>query len=148
MGKYQEDGRLPVLAQEILNHYKGEELNAAKSFQWRVIFTDSSLGINEPAGKCRKIDGAISYLWHVDFLILIHRQTWDGLTNQQKTHLLVHELHHIAVGDNDEPKIRPHAGDFCEIAAHDKTCQRIASEIWRDLKNLEGFNKQIEIVTA
>jgi hypothetical protein len=145
--RYEEDGHLPVLVKEILDSYRGSELNDAKAFQWRVLFTTQTLGHEEVAGKCTRVDGAIRFLWSNDFIILIHKPTFDSATTLEKTRILVHELHHIGKDEHDEPTIRRHAGDFCEIPAHDKLSYKVAHEIYRNLKNLKEFTTQDEIGT-
>ena len=143
--RYLEDGKLSVLTNEILQSYKGSELNDAKAFEYRIIFTNGSLGHQEVAGRCTKVHGAIRYLWSNDFVILIQKKEFDAMTPVQKTRILVHELHHIGKDEHDEPTIRRHDGDFCEIDAHDKLCYKIAHEIYRGLKNLKEFTRQEEM---
>ncbi len=143
--RYSEDAHLTGLANEILKIYDGSELLDASTFQKRIIFTSSSLGDEEIAGKCKKIDGAIRFLWENDFLILIHKPTWDASPPLEKTRILVHELLHIAEGEDGEASIRKHGGEFCSIASHDKQCYRIAEGIYRKLRTLKEFQTQQEI---
>ncbi|SRR6266567_1012119 len=144
--KYQEDGHLSVLFNELLK--ESPELREASQFQWRIIFTNNSLGDEEVAGKCQKISGAISYLWGVDFMILIQKSHWDAATPLEKTRILVHEATHMAESEKGEPKVRRHEGDFCSIPAHDKNSYRIAEAIYRRLKNLNEFQTQEEIIVT
>ncbi len=144
--KYSEDAHLTGLANEILKTYDGTELLDANIFQRRIIFTNSSLGDEEIAGKCKKIDGAIRFLWGNDFLILIHKPTWDASPPLEKTRILVHELLHIEEGENGEAAIRKHGGDFCMISSHDKQSYRIAESVYRKLRTLKEFQTQQEIV--
>jgi len=143
--KYVENGKLEVLVNEILTKWDGDELADAETFQWKILFTNGSLGDEEVAGKCRKIDGPIRYLWGVDYLLLIHKPSFDAGTPREKTRILVHELHHIAQSENGEPQIRKHAGDFCSIPEHDKLSYRIAEAIYRKLDNLSEFLTQEEL---
>src|SRR5712692_6605976 len=106
MAKYSEDGHLAVLTNEILSTYKGPELGAAGASRYKILFTESSLGDEEIAGKCRKMDGAVRYLYDLDYLILIHKPTFDSMTALEKTRILVHELHHIDADEDKEPLIR------------------------------------------
>lgn len=144
--RYESDGKLPILVKEILDNYRGNELNDAKAFQWRVIFTNQTLGHEEVAGKCTKVDGAIRFLWSNDFIIQLHKPTFDASTAIEKVRIIVHELHHIGKDDHDEPAIRRHAGDFCEIPAHDKLSYKIAGEIFKQIKTLREFTTQSEVV--
>lgn len=146
--RYQEDGSLSLLANEILTAYKGEELNDAKAFQWKIIFTTTTLGHEEVAGKCTKIDGPIRYLWENDFLILIKKDEFDRATAIDKTRILVHELHHIGKNEHDEPAIRRHIGDFCVIPSHDKLSYKIAGELYKHLLHLKDFTRQEEVAVA
>jgi Putative phage metallopeptidase len=143
--RYQEDGKLTVLAGEVLKAYRGDALNDAKAFQFRIIFTTQTLGHEEVAGKCTKIDGAIRYLWSNDFIILIKKDEFEKATAIDKTRIIVHELHHIGKNEHDEPAIRRHMGDFCEIPAHDKLSYGIARQIVKDLPSLKDFTTQEEI---
>lgn len=145
--RYEDNASLSLLATEILTSYTGEHLNDAKAFQWKIIFTTGSLGREEVAGKCTKIDGAIRYLWENDFLIQIQKDEFDKATDRDKIRILAHELHHIGKNDHDEPAIRHHGGDFCEIAAHDKLSYKIAGEIYKQLNHLKDFTRQAVVVT-
>ena len=146
--RYESDGKLPILVKEILDAYKGNELNDAKAFQWRVIFTNQTLGHEEVAGKCTKVDGAIRFLWSNDFIIQLHKPTFDAATALEKVRIIAHELHHIGKDDHDEPAIRRHAGDFCEIPAHDKLSYKIAGEIYKHIGTLKDFTTQSEVVVT
>lgn len=146
--RYSEDGQLSILAKQILDTYEGNDLDDAKTFQWRILFTSQTLGHEEVAGKCTKVDGAIRYLWSNDFIILIHRQSFDSATDLEKVRIIAHELHHIGKNEHDEPAIRRHEGDFCEIPSHDKRSFKIAGEIHRNLPALRAFTRQVEVVVT
>jgi len=146
--RYSEDAHLTGLANEICKIYDGSELRDASTFQKRIIFTNSSLGEEEIAGKCKKIDGAIRFLWGNDFLILIHKPTWDASPPLEKTRILVHELLHIAEGEDGEALTRKHGGDFCAIPSHDKQSYRIAEGIYQKLRTLKEFQTQQEIIKS
>jgi hypothetical protein len=146
--KYQEDASLSLLTNEILATYKGEELNDAKAFQWKIIFTTNTLGHEEVAGRCSRIDGPIAYLWDNEFLIQVKKDEFEKATALDKTRILVHELHHIGKNENDQPAIRRHVGDFCEIPAHDKLSYKIAQEIYKHLSHLKDFTTQEEVVVT
>lgn len=147
--RYLEDGKLSVLAKEILDQTAladiGDPLHDAEKFQFKIIFVNGSLGDEEAAGKCKKIEGAISYLWGIDYLILIQKTLFDAATPLEKTRVLVHELYHILASDKGEPEIRKHWGDYCSIPSHDKFSYEVASAIERKLKNLKAFLQQVEL---
>jgi hypothetical protein len=146
--KFQEDGHLSVLFNELLKNYDGIELNDANTFQSRILFTNNSLGDEEVAGKCMKISGVIRHLWGVDFIVLIQKTCWDAATPLEKTRILAHEAHHMKESEDGEPTVRKHGGDFCSIPEHDKQSYRIAELVYKKLKNLKEFTTQQEITVT
>jgi hypothetical protein len=146
--KFQSDAHLTGLFREIITDYDGVELADANAFQWRILFTNNSLGDEEAAGKCQKISGAIRHLWGVDFLILVQKTIWDAATPLEKTRILVHEAHHMKESEDGEAMIRKHGGDFCTIAAHDKQSYRIAELVIKKLRSLKEFETQQELAVA
>jgi predicted metallopeptidase len=144
--KYLENGALEILAKEVIEEVEAiDQPIDAGIFQWKILFTNTNLGDEEIAGKCKKIDGAIRYIYGIDFLILIQKETWDAASPLEKTRILVHELTHIAQGEKGDPQIRKHAGDFCSIPEHDKQSYKIAEAIYRKLPRLKEFETQQEI---
>ena len=138
--KFASDDQLTMLANEIAT--ASPYLIAARKFRWQIIFVNNPLGQDEVAGRCKKIDPAIRYLWEYDYLILISRKHFDEMTLHDKVHLIAHELYHIAASEDGTPAIRNHSGDCCDIFSHDKQPGEIAKEVFSQLRHIKVFETQ------
>ena len=99
------------------------ELSEAANSQFKAFF--SSTEPEHLGGKCRKLDGAVRHQTKLDYFVLIHKDPFIESDSLHRLRMLAHELNHIAM-DRTSWVIRRHAGDFCEIAEHDKTSYRLA----------------------
>jgi hypothetical protein len=71
---------------------KCAELDVSKAAKVKYLFR---LGSWSHSGDCAKTTGKWRHLTAYDFVICLHKETWDILTDHQKEALLHHELSHV-----------------------------------------------------
>lgn len=106
------------------------ELSTACASRFKAFY--SSVELDHVGGKCRRLDGAVRSQTHLDFFILIHKGPFIEADALHRIRMLCHELYHID-RDRNIFVVRHHAGDFCEIAAHDSWSYRLALSAMREL---------------
>ena len=99
------------------------ELIDAQAANWKAFYSKHEP--EERGGKCRKLDGAVRYQENRDYYILIHYQPFVEMDDLHRVRIIIHELNHI-LKEKENFVVRHHAGDFCEIAEHDRFCYRLA----------------------
>lgn len=102
---------------------------------FKIFFTTRDPSQKHYAGFCRKLDKAIQFRTGLQFLILIYKPYWDEIETPERMKILIHELHHIQVDEEEDDegyvelkyKLRKHneKEDFCELPSHDKYSEHV-----------------------
>lgn len=108
---------------------KVDELRDARVFSVKAVWDTKEK--SKHAGTCKRLAGESRVLFGVDYIIVIHRPSYESMTEVGQLSLLVHEINHIkkSAKDDEEPSTRPHAHDFCTIPEHDKFSEGIALDL-------------------
>lgn len=74
-------------------------------------------------GQIQKPEGALQVLLEYDFVMLIHKNTWNELDENQKKALVYHELLHVTHTETKEGKIvwklrRHEVEEFVQVVRH------------------------------
>ena len=124
--RYKVDDGLSEIVKELL---KSEEFPDSEGFRIKAVFAQGSAPGHKEAASCRKIPALLRLLGDYDFVLVFWTNNWNQLTNDERLVLVCHELWHITKNDEEEPKLRPHRGDFCELPEHDVHSKALAKRI-------------------
>lgn len=103
-----------------------QEFQDAKDSRFKIFFTDKDPSERHFAGYCRKLDGATKHRTGLDYFIVIYGPAFQKYSIEEKFLVLIHELHHILLGETKKGKIlyqlqkHNEEEDFCELPSHDK----------------------------
>lgn len=81
------------------------EFDHIKSAKIKYLF---KIGTWSKNGECSKASGKWRHLTDFDFVIILHKDTWDNFSIEQRNALIHHELSHIGRKDNENWYIIPH----------------------------------------
>ena len=95
MSGYRENREAAAIAVELIPRHH-EHLEKAKLL---YLFTEGPMRRHARplAGKALKASGLLKHFGKADFILVFHKETWDHLTDAQRTALVDHELCHAAV---------------------------------------------------
>lgn len=113
---FDEDEDLAALASKIIKDHKMDYLNGIK-IRYLMVSPYISKTV---AGKCIRPNDELKHYSECDYLIEMSSSIWDGLKDEVKEVLMLHELKHILItADKDgnvQYKIAPHdLNDFTSI---------------------------------
>ena len=124
--KYKVDDGLSEIVKEVL---ESGQFPDTEGFRIKAVFAKGSAPAHKEAASCRKIPALLRLLGDYDFVLVFWTNDWNSKTNQERLETVCHELWHVTANDEDEPKLRPHAGDFCELPEHDIHSKALAKRI-------------------
>ena len=124
--EYQVDDALNETIQELL---KGGEFPDAEGMRVKAVFAKGSAPGHKEAASCRKIPRLLRLLGDYDFVLVFWSNNWNQLTTEDRLILLCHELWHVRKNPEEEPTLRPHGGDFCELPEHDAHSRALAKRV-------------------
>jgi predicted metallopeptidase len=139
--KYSHD---PNLQRAVDDVRKAADFAEISDFKIVAVFAKGKAPADREVASCRKVPNAIRAVSGLDFLLVFWRTPWDEETTFERHRTIVHELMHVDITDDGEPKVRRHQGDFCEIPQHDKESYALAKKISIS-PYLQRFDRQAAI---
>jgi predicted metallopeptidase len=119
----------PHLQKAVDDVLESHAFQATRDFKIVAVFAKGKAPADREAASCRKMSNAIRKATGLDFLLVFWTAEWDLSTKAQRHRLIVHELMHIGVNDEGNPKIIRHHDNFCEIPEHDRASGELAEKI-------------------
>lgn len=126
MPKYGVDDALTRIIEDVL---ASGQFPDTEGLRIKAVFAKGSAPAHKEAASCRKVPTILRLIGEYDFVLVFWTNDWNSKTNQERLETVCHELWHVTVNDQDEPKLRPHAGDFCELPEHDAHSKALAKRI-------------------
>lgn len=111
-----EDEDLVTIANKVIDEHKMDYLNGVK-IRYLLVTPHISKTV---AGKCIRPNDELKWYSEADYIVEFSASVWDGLKDDVKEILMLHELKHILItADKDgnvQYKIAPHdLNDFTSI---------------------------------
>ena len=127
-GEYESTAKLKELTDMMVKAVP--EFHDAVGAKWDVLYSINEL--DHIGGKCKKVTGTEKFHTGLDYNLLIHKGPFMESGKLDRLRMLAHELYHIE-RVKKYFRVRYHADDFCEIAAHDKFSYTLAEKAAKEL---------------
>ena len=137
MSEYKKSGtELTDLVEHILEeHGNVLDKNIGKA---NIAYMYSMSATSRTAGRIQRPDGAWRLLTDYDYVMIVHKATWNEFDTEKRKALIFHELMHIISDDDDRTikwKLREHdVEEFIPVVKE--------YGLWTD--NLKAFGNSIE----
>jgi predicted metallopeptidase len=97
--------------------------------RYAVVFTNKES--EHFAGACHRLPDLYRWKTDYDYIIEIYKENFLASSKDDRLKILIHELHHICVGDRGKLRLRRHneLEDFCELPSHDKYSELVLAEL-------------------
>lgn len=101
MNSYEKSEEVKEIAEDIINTLPLDENIKQSKIAYLFLLREKS----RFKGQIQRPGGAWQFLSDYDFVMLIHKPTWDDLSENQRKALVYHELLHITHTESKDGKI-------------------------------------------